>query len=162
MRGRLVLLLTILFLVTSVAPAADGTQAFLSQAVALNRFQIASAHLAVRKTQSAVVHGFAHQMILDYSAADMKLRQAAADAKLRLREALDDRHKALLDRLTHTPPGRTLSKAYLETEEEVLRDDLAVFQGYAGSGDNERLKVFAQEMVPVLSGHLEQLGKLRK
>ena len=29
------------------------------------------------------------------------------------------------------------------------------------SGDNERLKFFAQEMVPLLRGHLEQLGKLR-
>jgi putative membrane protein len=162
MRGRLLSLLTVLFLGTSAAAAADGTQAFLSQAAALNRFQIASGHLAVRKSQSAVVHGFAHQMILDYSAAGMKLRQAAADARLPLRDVLDERHKALLDRLTHTPPGKTLSRAYLETEETVLRDDLAVFQGYAGSGDNERLKVFAQEMVPVLSGHLEQLGKLRR
>ena len=54
--------------------------------------------LALRKTQSEVVHGFAHQMMLDYSAAGMKLSQAAADAKLPLRDALDERHKAVLDR----------------------------------------------------------------
>jgi putative membrane protein len=162
MRGRLASLLTALSLVTSVASAADGTQAFLSQAAGVNRFQIASGQLAVRKTQSEVVHGFAHQMILDYSAAGMKLRQAAADAKLPVRDALDERHKAAFDQLTKTPPGKTLSKAYFETQEKVLRDDLALFEGYARSGDNERLQVFAQDMVPVLRGHLEQLGKLRK
>ena len=30
------------------------------------------------------------------------------------------------------------------------------------SRDNERLKLYAQEMVPVLQSELEQLGKLRK
>ena len=80
------------------------------------------------------MHGFAHQMILDYSAAGMKLRQAAADAKLPLpRDALDERHKALLDGLTQTPPGKTLSKAYFEAQEKVLRDDLALFEAYAAT-----------------------------
>ena len=161
MRGRLALL-TVLCLVTSAAAAADGTQAFLSQAAGINRFQIAAGNLALRKTQSSAVHGVAQQMIFEYSVAAGKLRQAAADAKLPLRDALDERHKALLDQLTHTPPGKTLSKAYFETVEKALRDDVAVVEAYAGSGDNERLKVYAQEMVPVLRGHLEQFGKLRK
>ena len=141
---------------------AVSTTAFLAQAVAVNKFQIAASQLALRKTQSAVVHGFAHQMVLDYSVAGMKLRQAAADAKLPLRDALDEAHKALLDALTRTPPGKTLSKAYLETEEKTLAADMAVFEAYAQGGDHERLKIFAQEMVPVMKGQLEQLGKLRK
>jgi predicted outer membrane protein len=141
---------------------ADPTQAFLAQAVAINRFQSAASQLALRKTQSNVVHEFAHQMTLDYSVAAMKLRQAAADAKLPLRDGLDGPHKALLDALTHTAPGKTLSKAYFEAQEKTLRDDMAMFEAYAAQGDNERLKVFAQEMVPVLRGQLEQLAKLRK
>ena len=138
------------------------TTAFLAQAVAVNKFQLAASQLALRKTQSAVVHGFAHQMVLDYTVAGMQLRQAAADAKLPLRDGLDESHKALLDTLMHTPPGKTLSKAYLETEEKTLRDDLAVFQAYAERGDNERLKIFAKEMASVMKSQLEQLGKLRK
>ena len=43
-----------------------------------------------------------------------------------------------------------------------LRDDLELFQAYAQSGDDERMKFFAQEMVPVLRGHLEQAEKLRR
>ena len=140
-----------------------STPAFLTVAVANHKFEIASSQLALRKTQSSVVHGFAHQMILDYQVAAMKLKQAVADAKLPApREALDAGHKALLDELTRTPPGKTLSKAYLEVQEKALRADLPVFQAYAQSGDNERLKVFAEEMVPVLRGHLEQLAKLHK
>lgn len=159
MRGLLAAFL--LALVVLPAAAADSTQAFLAQAVAINKFQLAASQLALRKTQSTIVHDFAHQQVLDYSVAVMKLRQMAADAKLPLHDALDARHKALLDTLTHTKPGKTLSKAYFEAEEQTLRDDSAVFKAYATNGDNERLKLYAQDMVPVLQSQLEQLGKLQ-
>jgi putative membrane protein len=157
-------LLAVLLLVfaSAQARAADAPPGFLAQAVAVNKFQLAASQLALRKTQSNIVHDFAHQMVLDYSVATMKLRQVAADAKLPLHDALDPPHKALLDALTHTAPGKTLSKAYFEAEEKTLRDDTAAFRAYAANGDNERLKIYAQEMVPVMQSELEQLGKLRK
>src|SRR5688572_33494760 len=72
-------------------PQAISTPEFLAHAVSTNRFEIASSQLALKKTQSSVVHGFAHQMVVDYAVAAMKLRQAVADAKLPpLREALDE------------------------------------------------------------------------
>ncbi|HEY2870784.1 MAG TPA: DUF4142 domain-containing protein [Reyranella sp.] len=160
MRGLLAAFL--LALVALPVAAADPTQSFLAQAVAINKFQLTASQLALRKTQSNVVHDFAHQLVLDYSVAAMKLRQTAADAKLPLHDALDAPHKALLDTLTHTKPGKALSKAYFEVEEQTLRDDAAVFQAYAANGDNERLKLYAQEMVPVVQSQIEQLGKLRK
>jgi predicted outer membrane protein len=43
-----------------------------------------------------------------------------------------------------------------------LRDDLEFFEAYAQSGDDERMKFFAQEIVPVLRGHLEQAEKLQR
>jgi len=157
------LLAALLLVFASVpAAAADATQAFLAQAASVNKFQLAASQLALRKTQSNVVHDFAHQMVLDYSVAGMQLRQAVADAKLRLHDTLDPSHKALLDTLTHTPPGKTLSKAYFEAEEKTLRADIAIFRAYAANGDNERIKIYAQEMVPVMQGELERLGKLRK
>jgi predicted outer membrane protein len=157
----LIIALLIAFVTVPVA-AADSTMAFLAQAASVNKFQLAAAQHALRKTQSNVVHEFAHQMVLDYSVAGMKLRQAAADAKLPLHDALDPTHKSLLDTLTKTAPGKTLSKAYLDTVEKAVRDDTAVFQAYAANGDNERLKLYAQEMVPVLQGELDQLGKLKR
>ena len=159
MRGLLASLL--LALVVLPAAAADSTQSFLAQAVAINKFQLAASQLALRKTQSNIVHDFAHQLVLDYSVAVMKLRQTASDAKLPLHDALDAPHKALLDTLTHTKPGKTLSKAYFDAEEQTLRDDAAIFKAYAANGDNERMKLYAQEMVPVLQSQLEQLGKLQ-
>jgi hypothetical protein len=49
----------------------------------------------------------------------------------------------------------------VEVQIRGLRDDLAMVQAYARGGDDERMKYFAQEMVPVLRGHLEQAEKIR-
>jgi putative membrane protein len=139
------------------------TGAFLRQAVAMLKFEVASSQLALRKTRSDIVQSFARQLNLDYSAAGMKFRQAVADAKLKLpRDALDAGHKALSDELAHTPPGKAFAKAFVEVQIKGLGDDLELFEAYARSGDDERMKFFTQEMVPVLRGHLEQAEKLRR
>ena len=143
--------------------AAVTTEAFLRQAAAMLKFEVASSQLALRKTRSDTVQSFARQLNLDYSAAGMKFRQAVADTKLKLpRDVLDAAHKALSDELAHTPPGKPFAKAFIEVQIKGLRDDLELFQAYAQSGDDERMKFFAQEMVPVLRGHLEQAEKLRR
>jgi len=145
------------------AQAAVTTEAFLRQAAAMLKFEVASSQLALRKTRSDVVQSFARQLNLDYSASGMKFRQAVADTKLKLpRDALDAAHKALSDELAHTPPGKAFAKAFVEVQIKGLRDDLELFQVYAQKGDDERMKFFAQEMVPVLRGHLEQAEKLRR
>lgn len=146
----------------TVQPAL-ATEAFLRRAAGMLKFEVASSHLALRKTRSAVVEAFAHQLVFDYSVAGMKFRQAVGDAKLKLpRDALDADHKALSDELAHTAPGKAFAKAYVEVQARGLRADLALFQAYAEGGDNERMKYFAQEMVPVLRGHLEQAEKLQR
>jgi putative membrane protein len=86
-----------------------------------------------------------------------------AEAKLPMpRDALDTSRKTLFDELSHTPPGKPFAKAYVATTATALRDDLALFEAYAKGGDNERLKVFAEEMVPLVRGQIEQLEKLKK
>jgi len=143
--------------------AVVSTEAFLRQAVALLKFEAASSQLALRKTRSDAVQSFARQLSLDYSAAGMKFRQAVAEAQLKLpRDALDPGHKALSDELAHTPPGKAFAKAYVDVQIKGFRDDLELFEAYARTGDNERMKFFAQEMVPVLRGHLEQAERLRR
>jgi putative membrane protein len=145
------------------SPQAVTTEAFLRHTAAVIKFQVASSQLALRKTKSAIVQDFAHQMVLDYSAAGMKFRQAVADAKIPPpREMLDESHKALSDELGRTLPGKPFAKAYVEAQSKALHDDLELFKAYARSGDNERLKYFAQEMVPLLRGQLDQLARLRR
>jgi len=139
-----------------------ATDDFLGHVAGMLKFEVASSQLALRKTRADAVQSFARQLIIDYSAARMKFRQLLADAKLKPpREALDAGHKALSQELAHTPPGKPFAKVYIEVQIRAFRDDLELFQTYAQSGDDERMKYFAQEMVTLLRGHLEQAEKLR-
>jgi predicted outer membrane protein len=144
-------------------PAPATTEAFLRAAVGAVKFGAASSQLALKKTKNDHVLGYAHQLASDYTVAGMKLRQAVADAKLpALRDVYDDAHKAVFDQLSHTPPGKPFAKAYLDAQAKVLPGNLELFRVYAEKGDNERLRLFAQDMVPLVRGHLEQLDKLDK
>ena len=87
----------------------------------------------------------------------MKFRQAVADTKLKLpRDVLDAAHKALSDELAHTPPGKAFAKAFVEIQIRGASRGPRAFPGARQRGHDERMKFFAQEMVPVLRGHLEQ------
>jgi putative membrane protein len=137
--------------------------AFVHQTAGAVKFEIASSQLALRKTKSDAVLSFARQIILDYSAAGMKFRQALTEAKLPMpRTSLDAVHKPLSDELGHTAPGKPFAKAYVELQARALRGDLELFETYAQSGDNERMRYFAQEMVPLLRVQLDQVEKLRR
>jgi len=145
------------------APQAVATDVFVRQVTGMLKFELASSHLALKKTRSDAVLGFARQIILDYSAAGMKFRQALSEAKLPVpRDAYDAAHKALFDELSKTAPGKAFAKAYIDAQTRALYDDLDLFKAYADSGDNERLKFFAQEMVPVVRDHREQVEKVEK
>lgn len=135
----------------------------MRHAAAAIKFQAASSQLALRKTKSDTVQAFAHQMVLDSSVAGMKFRQLLADAKIPApRDTLTGGHKALLDELSRSPPGKPFAKAYVEAQSTTLKEDLEAFQAYARTGDDARLKHFAEEMVPLLRGQIDQLGKLRR
>lgn len=138
-------------------------ESFVVQAAGFLKFELASSQLALRKTRNDTVLAFAHQMVLDYTVAGLKFRQAVAEAKLPPpRDAYDAGHKTLSDELGHTAPGKAFAKAYVEAQYKALRDGRAFFEAYAKSGDSERLQLFAQEMVPLLRGHLEQAEKLNR
>jgi putative membrane protein len=145
------------------APQALASEPFMRYAVAAIKFQTAGSQLALRKTKSDAVQAFARQMALDYSVAGMKFRQLVTDAKLPApRDSLTGDHKTLFDQLSHSPPGKPFAKAYVEAQSTTLQKDLEIFQAYARGGDDARLKYFAEEMVPLVRGQIEQVGKLRR
>lgn len=145
------------------APQAVATDAFVRQVTGAMKFELTTSHLALKKTTLAPVLTLAHQIILDYTAANMKFRQALGEAKLPVpRDVFDPVHKPLYDELARTPPGKTFSRGYLEMQTRALYEDLDLYKAYAEGGDNERMKYFAQEMVPLLRGHMEQVQQLMK
>lgn len=133
---------------------------FLVRVTAENRFAIDSGELALKKSQSPAVLAFAKMMVADHTDAAAKLQQILGEAMLSSGpDALDARHRVVLDDLA-TRNGADFDKAYLDAETKAHKRAVALFESYADGGDNAPLKQFAQELLPVLKKHLEQIAQI--
>ncbi len=149
---------------TAAAPpamAAPSSSAFLSSATVANLFEIESSKLALSKSGTDKIKAFANQMVTDHTAAATKMKQAVADAKLAPpAEKLDAKHQALLDSLKKKD-GASFDAAYVRAQQDGHVETVALFEAYAGGGDNARLQQFAREMLPTLKQHLEHANALK-
>ena len=148
---------------TAAAPAtsAPATSTFLTNTAAANLFEIDSSKLALSKTKSDKVKTFANEMVTDHTAAGEKFKQAVAEAKLTPpAEKLDAKHQALLDDLKKKD-GTAFDKAYIDAQYQGHVETVAMFEAYARSGDNARMKKLASELLPTLKKHLEHVTALR-
>ena len=143
------------------AMAPPSTSTFLTNTVAANLFEIESSKVALTKTKSDKVKSFANLMVSDHTKAGTKFKQAVTDAKLTPpAEKLDAKHQALLDDLKKKD-GTAFDTAYVKAQHDGHVETVAMFEAYAKGGDNTRLKAFANEMLPTLKMHLDQVSKLK-
>ena len=143
---------------TMVPPA---TSTFLTNTVAANLFEIESSKVALTKTKNDKVKGFANLMVSDHTKAGTRFKQAVTDAKLTPpAEKLDAKHQALLDDLKKKD-GAAFDTAYIKAQRDGHIETVAMFEAYAKGGDNARLKQFANDMLPTLKMHLDQVSKLK-
>jgi putative membrane protein len=142
------------------AMATPSTSTFLTNTAVANLFEIESSKLALSKTGNDKIKAFANQMVTDHTAAGAKFKQAVTDAKLTPpAEKLDAKHQALLDDLKKKD-GAAFDTAYVKAQHDGHVETVALFEAYAKGGDNARLKQFANEMLPTLKTHLDQVSKL--
>ena len=148
---------------TAAAPAmaTPATGSFLTTVAASNMFEIESSKVALTKSGSEKVKAFANQMIADHTQAGTKFKQAVAEAKLTPpAEKLDTRHQAILDDLTKRA-GAGFDQAYIKAQHDAHVEAVGLFDAYARSGDNARMKQFAAELLPVLNEHLQHVTSMQ-
>lgn len=142
-------------------PATPATGSFLTTVAGSNLFEIESSKLALAKSGNEKVKGFANQMIADHTQAGTKFKQAVAEAKLTPpAEKLDTRHQAILDDLTKRD-GAGFDQAYVKAQHDAHVEAVGLFDAYARSGDNARLKQFAAETLPTLKQHLQHVTSMQ-
>jgi putative membrane protein len=142
---------------TTPAPSTDE---FLAKLASGNKFEIDSSKLAIAKTKSETVKGFATQMVKDHGEAATKLKQALTDAKLKApSDSLDAKHQALYDDLKKKD-GMAFDQAYVDAQAKGHVETVAMVEAYAKDGDNPRIKAFANEVLPTLRSHLDHVKKM--
>jgi putative membrane protein len=143
------------------AMATPSTATFLGNTAVANLFEIESSKVALSKTKNDKIKAFANQMVTDHTSAGTKFKQAVADAKLTPPvEKLDAKHQALLDDL-QKKDGTAFDTAYVKAQHDGHVETVALFEAYAKGGDNARMKQFANDMLPTLKAHLDQVSKLK-
>ena len=140
------------------AVAVTDSAQFVEKAALAGMFEVESSNLALKKSSEPDVKAFAEKMVLDHMAAGKNLERAAkAGSKTyEVPSALDANHMKLLGDLAEAP-AEDFDRLYIEMQLAGHKDAVALFSGYAKSGDDPALKSFAEDALPTLERHYQMI-----
>lgn len=157
---------------TSTAPggSAAGTKMapmsasqFAQMMAASDQFEIMSSKTALEKSTRQEVKDFANMMIKQHMDSSQKLTALASQMKppLTIGKQLDPEQRQMTTDLQKMPAGNSFDRAYLDAQVTGHARTLAMLQSYADTGKVDQLRNFAKQMIPIVSGHLDQARKLQ-
>ena len=150
-------------LVLLVTPARAGDAKaeidFVTRASIGNLFAIAESQLAVDRTDSPDVKGFAQQLVADHEKAKAALAAAAEGSGATAAATLDGDHQARVTTL-QGKSGADFDKTYIADQGEIHSNTLTLYADYMLLGDNARLKALAIKMIPITQAQLSKAQAL--
>lgn len=138
-----------------------STADFVKNAALGDMYEIAASKLAATMATSTGIKKFAADMITAHTATTAGLKAAIAKdgVKDMPPTALDADHQAMIDTLK-AAKGDAFDALYKSQQTEAHTKALALMQGYAISGDQAALKMFASETAPKVKSHLDMLKSM--
>jgi putative membrane protein len=137
---------------------------FLKNAAIGNAYEIEAARIALDRSRSEEVKGFARQMIDDHTTAANQLRSALATSEAKdvgdIPDQLDNRRRGLIEHLRDAPES-DFDKRYVDQQVTSHQETATLLENYAENGDNSQLRSWANSVLPVVRRHLEQAKRLR-
>lgn len=149
----------------SAAPAfaqSVSTEDFVKKVAVSDMFEVQSSQLALDRKPDRDTKPFAKTTVHDHTKTSKELKGLVDGGKVKamLPTALDSEHQAKLDQLKGLS-GKDFDTAYDKAQLEGHRDAVALFEGYAKTGDNADLKKWAGKTLPHLRKHLKMAEKLK-
>ncbi len=148
----------------SASPMSDSTKKstslntadrqFVSKAAQSDLTEIQSSQLALKRSQNSQVLQYAREMIQAHTDSSNKLKPIATSLGLTLPKSVGAENQALLDRLK-TLSGKQFDRAYMDGQTKGHTKTQAAFQNELQQGQNTDIKAFANEILPVVSMHLQ-------
>lgn len=145
---------------TAIAPS--NAQDFANKAAASDRFEIETSRLAADSANSTAIKDFAAMMVKAHTESTGKLKSALASdpSGIVADDALNAEQQATLKDL-ETKKGAEFDAAYAVAQVSGHEKTLAELQNYAANGDNMALKTLAQDLVPIVTEHLNKARALK-
>ncbi len=141
----------------SAQPTPDA--AFYKHAAEGGLAEVELGNLAQSKSKNQSVDDFGAMMVKDHSAANEKLKAIADSKGIELPSSPSVAQmatKAKLDVLT----GSTFDKSYIKGMIKDHKEDIALFQKEAASGQDPDAKAFAKATLPTLQEHLDKIESI--
>lgn len=148
--------------VNSTLGISPTTQDFVTEAANSDMLELAAAKLAEGKGNAEEKH-FAEQMITDHTKTSKELKALvdSGDVKATIPVKLDSSGQKKLDELNDAKP-QEFARYYDPMQVSAHKDAVSLFQRYAKSGENPKLKDWAGKTLPALQHHLEMAQSLNK
>ncbi|GAA3693725.1 hypothetical protein GCM10022268_00770 [Sphingomonas cynarae] len=142
--------------------AASGPQSFANVAAASDAFEIETSRLALTNGASAAVKSYANKMIEAHTTSTAKLKTVAAGVAPAItpNPALNVEQQQKLDQLKALN-GAAFDQAYKTEQAAGHQQTLDALKAYAATGDAPQLKTFANEMIPIVTAHLNMAKSMK-
>jgi putative membrane protein len=132
---------------------------FVAKASASGLAEVNLSMLAEKQSSSPAVQKFAQRMVRDHSKANKQLNGLADQAQMRVAQRMDAQHQALAEKLSALQ-GPAFDQAYINAMLKDHEQAVKLFSNEAKNGQNEALRSFASETLPILEEHLQMVRKL--
>jgi putative membrane protein len=126
---------------------------FIRQAAIGGMAEVELGKLAEEKGQDSAVKDFARRMVEDHAKANERLSALAKQAGITPPPQLDQEHRAMQEHLGGLS-GAAYDRAYIQGQLRAHQKTAQLLEWEIGSGQDEQLKSFAAETLPVVLRHL--------
>jgi putative membrane protein len=140
--------------ITAMNPAV-----FVREAAIGNMAEVELGNLAMSKSSNADVKQFGQRMVTDHTKALEDLKAVAAKENFAVPTALDDKQRAVKDRLEKLSGG-DFDRAYVKQMVRDHNEDVRAFQMEAQHGTNPAVRDYAARTLPVLQDHQRQIDNI--
>lgn len=134
-------------------PGSRQTRDFVETMAHADAFEILEAQTVLAQSTTPDVRAFAEKMIADHVALDRTLAETAVKAGLKPPGAGVGADQAPLLASMQGLTGPAFDQAYLQHQQLAHRAALVEAQGYAASGDNAAIRVFAGSAAKTIDAH---------
>jgi putative membrane protein len=123
-----------------------------------NEFEIQSGQAAQQKSQNDQVKQIAQKMVEDHTKAKQQLQPVAQALQVQLPEQLPRMKQAELQIMSALPADQ-FDKNYLAHLQAAHAKDVTKFNAVSQISQNDQVKQFAQQLLPVLQQHAQHVNQ---
>lgn len=134
--------------------------AFIKKAADGGLTEVELGKVAEKNGQRDDVKSFGGHMIKDHGKAGEDLKSVASKMNVAVPDRVSPKHQATIDKMSKLS-GPSFDTAYIKAMVEDHEKDIAEFEKARGQVNNEDLKKFIDETVPVMKEHLMMVKKMQ-